>query len=287
MQKGQTVLVTGPRGLLGASVCEVLQLNGYEVVVFDGDIRDKHSVDAAVRAGAPTWVLHTAAKTNVAACEQNPDEARAVNVAGTQHIVEAARACGAVVLHISTASVFKGDVGNYREHDELFPTNVYNQTKCDAEKVVLAYEKGKVVRLTIIGIHQDGSRGRNFLEWLVDSFKNNTDITLFTDSRINPLSNWTIAEMLQKILTIRPTEQIFHIGSSDVISKAEIGKLVSAYFPNYSGAVREGSLESIQDGVFRPKEMWLNTDQTAGVLGLTMPTVEAEIARIFSKQPFQ
>ena len=50
-----------------------------------------------------------------------------------------------------------------------------------------------VLRLNLIGIHPDGSRGQNFLEWLLDGFRANKDMTLFADACINPLSNWTIA----------------------------------------------------------------------------------------------
>ncbi len=283
MPRDRTVLVTGPRGLLGSAVCEGFVAAGYTVLPFEGDIRDVDSVHAFFLNTLPSWVIHTAAKTNVAACEKNPDETYAINVDGTAHVIEAARLCGAAVVHISTASVFKGDKGDYTERDVPEPTNVYNQTKADAEKVVLGYEKGKVVRLNIVGIHPKGSRGRNFLEWLVDSFQNNKNLTLFTDSRINPLSNWTIAEMLQKIIEQAPDEKIFHIGSRNVVSKAEIGKLVHTHFPNYSGVVREGSIVSIEDGVFRPKEMWLNAESTSKILAVSMPNIEKEIEKIFSR----
>ena len=46
-----------------------------------------------------------------------------------------------------------------------------------------------VLRLNLIGIHPDGSRGKNFLEWLLDDIHANKDLTLFADVCINPLSN--------------------------------------------------------------------------------------------------
>ncbi len=276
------IQVSGPRGLLGSTVLEVINTKGYNAEALDADIRYKVEVENILLQKKPQWIIHTAAKVDVGACERDPAEAQLVNVEGTRNIVEAARKVGAHILYISTASVFKGDRGNYTEQDIPEPTNVYNKTKYEAEEIVLAYEKGIVLRLNILGIHAGGSRGKNFLEWLVDSFQNNKDVTLFADSRINPLSNWTIAELIESILQKNTSEKILHIGSSDVLSKANIGGMVAKRFPNYSGTIVEGSLDAIADGVFRPKEMWLNTEHSSQVLGVPMPTLAQEIEKIFS-----
>jgi dTDP-4-dehydrorhamnose reductase len=220
--------------------------------------------------------------TYVAACERQPQEAFAVNGGGTKNVVEAARAVGARILYISTASVFGGNRGNYREEDAPEPTNAYNQSKRAGELHALDYERGVVLRLNLIGIHPDGSRGQNFFEWLLDGFRANKDMTLFADACINPLSNWTIAALIAKILTRDRLGKILHIGSRDVKSKAAIGELTRARFPDYRGAMQPGSVDAIADGVFRPKQMWLNTDKAAALLG-PMPTVAQELDTIFAR----
>src|SRR3989338_4261843 len=101
--------------------------------------------------------------------------------------------------------------------------NFYNHTKYEGEKAVLEYEKALVLRINLIGVHPNGSRGQNFFEWLLDSAKANKDITLFSDVMINPLSNWTIAEFIEKIINTNPKGKILHIASSNVLSKADIG----------------------------------------------------------------
>jgi dTDP-4-dehydrorhamnose reductase len=219
--------------------------------------------------------------TYVAACERQPEEAFAVNGEGTKNVVAAARAAGARVLYISTASVFKGDHGDYREDDAPEPTNAYNQSKREGERHTLDYEQGTVLRLNLIGIHPDGSRGKNFFEWLLDEFRADKDMTLFADACINPLSNWTIAALIAKILTRDRLGKILHIGSRDVKSKADIGELLRPRFPGYRGVVQQGSVDAIADGVYRPKRMWLNTDKAAALFG-PMPTVAQELDTIFA-----
>jgi dTDP-4-dehydrorhamnose reductase len=275
------VVVSGARGLLGATLMRVLPDAGFRVFPLSSDIRHGTAVAKQVAQAAPVYVVHAAAMTYVASCERQPQQAFAVNGKGTKNVVEAARAAGAPILYISTASVFKGDHGNYREEDTPEPTNAYNQSKREGEQHTLDYEHGMVLRFNLIGIHPDGSRGQNFFEWLLDGFRANKDMTLFTDARINPLSNWTIATLIAKILTREGPDKILHIGSRDLKSKAAIGELARARFPGYRGALRQGSVDAIADGVLRPKQMWLNTDKAAA-LG-PMPTVAQELDTIFAR----
>jgi dTDP-4-dehydrorhamnose reductase len=277
-----TVIVTGSRGLLGATLMRVLPEAGFRAVALTGDIRDAAAVAKQIAQAAPAHVLHTAAMTDVAACERQPQQAFAVNGEGTKNVVAAARAAGAPVLYISTASVFRGDHGDCREADTPEPINAYNQSKREGERHTLDYDGGMVLRLNLIGIHPDGSRGKNFLEWLLDDIRANKDMTLFADVCINPLSNWTIASLTAKILARDGLGKILHIGSRDVQSKAAIGELARARFPGYRGTMRPGSVDAIADGVFRPKQMWLNTDKATALLG-PMPAVAKEIDTIFAR----
>jgi dTDP-4-dehydrorhamnose reductase len=276
------VVVSGARGLLGATLMRVLPDAGFRVIPLTCDIRDAAAVTKQIAQAAPAYVVHAAAMTYVAACMRQPQEAFAVNSQGTKNVVEAARAASARILYISTASVFKGDHGDCREDDAPEPTNAYNQSKREGERHALDYDGGIVLRFNLIGIHPDGQRGKNFFEWLVDGFRANEDMTLFADACINPLSNWTVAALIAKILTCDRVDKIVHIGSRDVLSKAAIGELVRARFPGYRGTMHPGSVDAVADGVYRPKQMWLNTDKAAALLG-PMPTVAQELDTIFAR----
>lgn len=279
------IAISGPRGFLGSTLLRT-EIAGYSGIALTADIRDASAVLTEIKECKPQWIIHTAAKTSIAECESNPDNARAVNAEGTKNIADAARAVGARLIYISTVSVFSGHEGNYKEDATPEPIgNVYNITKHDGELTVLAYEKGMVLRINLIGIHPDGSRGKNFLEWIVDSAHANKDIALFNDQFINPLSNWTVAALIKIIIEKDVQEKILHIGSSDILSKAVIGKLVLMRFPDYSGTVTEKSIDSIADGIPRPKQMWLNCDRAVQLLG-SIPTIAQELDTIFQRPPF-
>lgn len=272
-----SIAITGAGGLLGSTLMRTLL--GAKTI--QSDIRDADSLKDEITQSGAKWIVHTAAKTNVAQCEKDPKEAFAVNGEGTKHVVDAAHAIGARVIYISTVSVFSGLSGDYRESDMPEPINVHNASKVKGEEYVRSYDGGVILRLNLIGVHPEGSRGTNFIEWLIDSIKAGKDLSLFEDVMINPLSNWTVAKMISHIITTGTSEKILHIASSDVRSKADIGEMLAKRFPDYRGKINHVSVDAIADGVKRPKEMWLNTDYTKEKLGLTMPTLDAEIKAIF------
>ncbi len=274
------IALTGGSGLLGATLIRSLS-KAYDTVALGSDITSAAALQREIAEVKPGWIVHTTAMTDVAACEKDPEKAFAVNAEGTHNVIAGARAIGARVIAISTASVFSGLKGDYTERDVPEPENAYNTSKVKGEEYVAAYEKGTILRLNLIGIHPDGSRGKNFMEWLYDSAKTDKDIPLFDDVYINPLSNWTIASIIKDIIRSDIQEKILHIASSDVRSKAEIGGMVIGKFPRYSRKISHMSVDSIKDGVRRPKQMWLNCDYTKTKLGRSFPTISEEIDTIF------
>lgn len=282
MASHNRIAITGSRGLLGSTLMSVLQESEYEPIALTSNVSDREAVSAEIAACEPAWIIHTAAKTDVGWCERNPGEAYEANALGTKNVIEAARTIDARVICISTVSVFDGHTGNYTEEDAPHPVNVYNDTKRQAELAALEYDNGMIVRLNLIGIHPNVSRAKNFLEWLVSTARENKDMTLFNDQFVNPLSNWTVAIMLQSLITKELYEPILHLGSQDRLSKAEIGKNVLARFPEYTGTVTEKSVDTITDGVVRPKQMWLNCERAHTLLG-PLPLLRDELELIFSQ----
>jgi len=274
------ILLTGTTGLLGSALTSGLTRAGYRVTPFEGDVSSDQSFEG-YHGGRYDWIIHTAAVTDVNECEKNQERCRAVNVEGTERVANLAKVLRARLIYISTVSVFSGEEGDYREGDVPKPLNFYSVSKYLGEQATLRYGGGTVLRINLIGIHPSGSRGKNFMEWLVDTFRSNADIRLFTDVLVNPLSNWTLAEYIRLVIEAAPRESVLHLGSRDRLSKAAVGKLVMRHFPTYSGTVTECSIDTL-GGPKRPKEMWLNIERAEQVLGKSMPTLESEVERIIA-----
>jgi dTDP-4-dehydrorhamnose reductase len=101
------------------------------------DIGDHDAVMRAIPPVGPDAILNFAACTQVDACETSPTLAVRDNALGAQNAARAARACGAILLHLSTDYVFDGTkAAPYDELDSPNPLSVYGRTKLAGEGFV-------------------------------------------------------------------------------------------------------------------------------------------------------
>ncbi|HEU4354287.1 MAG TPA: dTDP-4-dehydrorhamnose reductase [Actinomycetota bacterium] len=135
------LLITGAGGGLGRAFLDVVP--GHHDVVplthAELDVGDHHAVMQTVVPLHPDTILSFGAFTKVDACEADPERAYRDNALGPQSLALAARACGAVLLHVSTDYVFDGEKGEpYDELDVPNPRSVYARSKMAGEERVRA-----------------------------------------------------------------------------------------------------------------------------------------------------
>ncbi|MEO8733838.1 MAG: sugar nucleotide-binding protein, partial [Flavobacteriales bacterium] len=147
------LLITGSNGLLGQKLISALR-NDPEVELTASsrgpdrtadplgplyrsmDITLQGEVDRVFDALRPEVVIHSAAMTNVDACELEPDACKLQNITATEHLVNAAKRHGSHFIFLSTDFIFDGENGPYREDDNARPLSVYGQSKLDGESLV-------------------------------------------------------------------------------------------------------------------------------------------------------
>jgi dTDP-4-dehydrorhamnose reductase len=84
----------------------------------------------------PLALVHCAAVSTVAECDENRKLAFQVNVEATRRLAGYAEERGACFIFISTDLVFDGTKGNYTEKDTPHPLTWYAETKRLAEEAV-------------------------------------------------------------------------------------------------------------------------------------------------------
>jgi nucleoside-diphosphate-sugar epimerase len=153
----RTVLVTGSQGLVGRSLCKLLEGGRTEVRRLDvalpghADVRDADAVRRAMAGCA--GVVHLAAVSRVIWGERDPVLCREVNEGGVANVLRAARELGAWALFASSREVYGEPMSiPVVEDAPLVPVNVYGETKIAGERAVLeareAGVKTAIVRLS-------------------------------------------------------------------------------------------------------------------------------------------
>ena len=145
------VLVTGGAGFIGSHIVEELQgkaeivvldnvrsgyrhnLDGLKCEFIEGDIRDRATVERAVR-GAD-YVFHLAALVSVPESMEKIEECIAINAQGFVNVLEAAAAAKVRKLCFSTSAAIYGDNPVVPKVETMFPEpkSPYAVTKLDGE----------------------------------------------------------------------------------------------------------------------------------------------------------
>lgn len=140
------MLVTGGSGLLGSEIKKLipnalyptskkLNVNDLEGLVW---YIDRYNIDL---------VLHLAAFTSPPRVEEKPQIALNTNIIGTSNVVYACMFYDIKLIYISTDYVFRGDRGDYKEEDELYPINKYAWSKLGGECAVRMYDNSLIIRV--------------------------------------------------------------------------------------------------------------------------------------------
>jgi dTDP-glucose 4,6-dehydratase len=106
----------------------------------EGDIADADAVAAAMDSFRPDAVVNFAAETHVDRSILDPAPFVRTNVIGTQVLIDATRAAGVRLLHVSTDEVY-GDVpepDSATPESPLAPTNTYSASKAAGDLLVQA-----------------------------------------------------------------------------------------------------------------------------------------------------
>lgn len=167
MNAGDSVLVTGARGFIGSHVVRWARNHGLRTAAaYRGarepgaihmDVCDVVSVDAAFRQFAPAFVIHCAAY-GVNYADQDLDQALAVNVRGSLHVLEAAARYGTrCFVHLGSCFEYGSHAGSIREDAALNPTAIYGATK--AASTLLMTERAQALGVPLIVARPFGTWG--------------------------------------------------------------------------------------------------------------------------------
>lgn len=241
------------------------------------DLRDSEALVEVVRNVRPDIIVHGAAIAGHETAAKDPDQAHAVNVTASRILAEEAETLGSTIVFISTDALFSGQRGNYREDDELEPFSVYGETKALGEEAVrAATENHLIVRTNFFGWSETGKK--SILEFFVNSLREGTPVRGYPDFVVTSIY---VQSLIQTIwdLTERGAAGTMHVVSDDAHSKYEYGCMVAQAFGLPSRLIAPLTSEGEGHVTSRSRNLSLNTDKVAQLLGHRLPTQAEGIAQ--------
>jgi len=192
------IAIIGSNGQLGSDLSAVFSKENEVVGLNHSDIEvvDLDNVKSVLTTVKPDVVLNTSAYHNVPLCEQNPDQAFAINGKGVLNLAKVCTDIDAKFVHYSTDYVFDGMKKKpYTETDYCNPLNVYGVTKLSGESFALNYaSRPYVVRISgIYGKVPCRAKGGNFITTMLKLAKEKPEVRVVNDEVLTPTPTSAIA----------------------------------------------------------------------------------------------
>ena len=283
-------MVTGASGLLGFNlafeaskdhtVIGVVNSHSIQTELFEvlqTDLLAPGAVTALITEAKPDWIIHCAALANLEDCESNPDLAHLINSELPSELAIQAAALDIPIVHISTDAVFDGQQGNYTEEDQTNPLSVYARTKLAGEGNVADVNPHAIIaRVNMFGWSLTGKR--SLAEFFFYNLQAGKQLKGFTDVFFCPLLVNDLAETLLAMLE-KELSGLFHVVSSDCISKYDFGVAVADKFGFDSELIAPVSVEDGGLKAARSPRLTLKSDKAAQALGRSLPDITSGLTR--------
>jgi dTDP-4-dehydrorhamnose reductase len=215
------ILILGAGGRLGAALVREYQ-GKFDVTGFNHEQLDLASQTQIQDNLSPLQfdlLINCAAMTNVDLCEQEIEQAFAINAEGPQLLARICRDKNAKMIHLSTDYVFDGEKPEpYTESDVARPISVYGESKRTGEKLVLqTQDRHLVIRVSWVF----GPDRPSFVDTMIKRGREEEQINAIADKWSAPTYTSDIAEMLQSFFRVDAPGGVLHFSNSGQCSWQE------------------------------------------------------------------
>ncbi|MGZ3903089.1 MAG: SDR family oxidoreductase [Bacteroidia bacterium] len=295
------ILITGSNGLLGQKLVyklrnrkdvsciatarganRLVEQSGY--LYDEVDTTNEEQVNKVLAKHLPDVVIHTAAMTNVDACELDQPACEKLNVDAVQNIVNALTTLknkntgyNPQLIHLSTDFIFDGSHGPVTEDEKPNPLSYYAASKLRAEEIVRASSLHWAIARTMLvyGIVDNYSRS-NIVLWAKQNLEQGKNINVVDDQFRTP----TLAEDLADgciLLAEKKSQGIYNISGKDFMSILELVYRVADYYKLDKSLIKPSKSVDIKQPAKRPPKTGFIIDKAKHDLGYNPHSFEEGI----------
>ena len=232
----------------------------------------------AIRKGHFDLAINCIALTSHEGCEEDVEQAFAVNAEFPGELAAACTQAGVRLVHISTDAVFHGPHSEpFTEVDIPRPLSAYGRSKLEGENQVLGEQPDAlVVRTNFFSWSVSGRNG--VLDFFLNALTQAREVPGFTDYVTSSIYAGDLADSLRDLVRLHHSG-IIHMVSSSAVSKFEFGNLVAEVFGLRADLIRKASLTSQTGLTHRAPDLSLSPELLEKVLGRKMASARDGIVR--------
>ena len=214
------ILITGANGQLGNEMRDLSAGHPQHTYFFTDvqelDICDEQGVRAYVKEHAIDLIVNCAAYTAVDKAEDNADLCDKLNHLAPAHLADAAEACGAALIHVSTDYVFDGTAHiPYTEDVRPCPNSVYGTTKLAGEQEVMRRcSRAMIIRTAWLY----SEYGNNFVKTMLRLGRERETLGVVFDQIGTPTYAGDLAKAIYAAIEQGVVPGIYHFSNEGVCS---------------------------------------------------------------------
>jgi len=235
------LLITGASGVVGRALAKACS-SRFEVVgtyhkhnyqpdylkLRMLDLNDAGEIENCLDTVQPAIVVHTAGLSEIQYCENNRQEAEAVNYRATAQMAAFCTQRGIRLIYLSSDMVFDGLRGNYNENDAPAPINQYGKSKFAGEEAVKSICQNYVIaRLNLVYGRGESSK-KTFSDRILIANWSQRPYKIYAGQIRNPINLDTACRALRE-LAEGDFGGLYHLGGADSIDRWDFALKIVSY----------------------------------------------------------
>ena len=278
-----SVLILGSSGLLGSELVSGQYLKKYKIISqskksltdFNIDLEDFDQVYKMLDEVRPDIIINLVGLTDVDHCEKFPSEAYNLNVKTVKNLVNAIQkySFNSFLVQVSTDQVY--DSEGLCSEKNINLSNYYAFSKYCGE-LIAAQTNSVILRTNFFGKSKVLSRN-SLTDWLYRELTEGNDIKVFEDVWFNPLSTYTLCEMIELVVE-KKINGVFNLGSNYAMNKAEFAFHFARALNLSTSNMKKISVSNANFlNAHRPKNMIMNLTKFEKDYNFKLPKLIEEI----------
>ena len=294
----QKIIITGSNGLLGQKLVNLISSDPEfsliavskgknrsvireNYIYEDVDITNKSAIDSLINKYCPDIIIHTAAMTNVDACETEKEGCISLNVNSIAFLIEAIQKIrdnnknyNPHFIHLSTDFIFDGTQGPLTEEAQPNPLSFYAHSKLEAEKILMSSDIFWSIARTVLvyGVTPNMSRS-NIVLWVKKSLEEGKKINVVDDQYRTP----TLAEDLATgclLIAKKRAQGIFNISGEEFMNIYDMALRIAKFWGLEQKLISRSKSDTIKQPAKRPPVTGFIIDKAKELLGYKPHTLE-------------